>query len=184
MVDFVVSLRSQWASRVPIYAMSRRGLLPQAHRPVSALTLKREDIPFGAEPRSRCGDGCGTRRGQCRPWGRLAKRGRWHSSLHLGDLAKPPLQIPSSAFSAMRAPGGKCTGTAWRRKWSGRSKRPAGLGELRIIAAKTFALVPSASLARITYRRRGGDKTETLDVAKVAECTGVYTIRWRRPILC
>ena len=48
-------------------------------------------------------------------------------------------------------------------------------GQLRIIAAKTLALVPSTSLARVTYRRRGSDKTETLDVAKLAECTGVYT---------
>jgi uncharacterized NAD(P)/FAD-binding protein YdhS len=48
-------------------------------------------------------------------------------------------------------------------------------GQLRIIAAKTLALVPSASLARITYRRRGSGESETLDVAKVAECTGVYT---------
>ena len=32
-----------------------------------------------------------------------------------------------------------------------------------------------ASGARIVYRRRGQTKHETFDVAKVAECTGVYT---------
>ena len=48
-------------------------------------------------------------------------------------------------------------------------------GQLRIITAKTLDVVPTASGARIVYRRRGQTKHETCDVAKVAECTGVYT---------
>ena len=48
-------------------------------------------------------------------------------------------------------------------------------GQLRIITAKTLDVVPTASGARIVYRRRGQTKHETFDVAKVAECTGVYT---------
>ena len=47
MVDFVVSLRAA-GHRGPIHAMSRRGLLPQAHRAVTALALDAKDIPFGA----------------------------------------------------------------------------------------------------------------------------------------
>ena len=47
MVDFVVSLRAA-GHRGPIYAMSRRGLLPQAHRAVTALPIDPRDIPFGA----------------------------------------------------------------------------------------------------------------------------------------
>ena len=46
MVDFVVSLRAS-DHRGPIYAMSRRGLLPQAHRAVTALPIDPGDIPFG-----------------------------------------------------------------------------------------------------------------------------------------
>ena len=48
-------------------------------------------------------------------------------------------------------------------------------GQLRIITAKTIAVAPTQTGARIVYRRRGKTEEETLDVAKVAECTGVYT---------
>ena len=173
MVDFVVSLRAN-GHRGPIYAMSRRGLLPQAHRPVSAVTLKREDIPFGASLvtlwrwlRRLAEDN-------------VARGGDWRSVV---DGIRPytweiwrSLPFDSKQRFLRHA-------RAW---WEVHRHRMApeveqqiqealASGELRIIAAKTLALVPSAALARITYRRRGSDRTETLDVAKVAECTGVYT---------
>ena len=173
MVDFVVSLRAN-GHRGPIYAMSRRGLLPQAHRPVSAVTLKREDIPFGASLvtlwrwlRRLAEDN-------------VARGGDWRSVV---DGIRPytweiwrSLPFNSKQRFLRHA-------RAW---WEVHRHRMApeveqqiqgalASGELRIIAAKTLALVPSAALARITYRRRGSDRTETLDVAKVAECTGVYT---------
>jgi uncharacterized NAD(P)/FAD-binding protein YdhS len=48
-------------------------------------------------------------------------------------------------------------------------------GQLRVIRAKSLSLIATSAGARITYRRRGKTEHETLDVAKVAECTGVYT---------
>ena len=173
MVDFVVSLRAS-GHRGPIYAMSRRGLLPQAHRPVSALTLKRESIPFGAS---------------------LVTLWRWLRRLAEDTVA--PGGDWRSVVDGIRP----YTWEIWRRLpfdskqrflrharawWEVHRHRMApeveqliqealASGQLRIIAAKTLALVPSASVARITYRRRGSGESETLDVAKVAECTGVYT---------
>ena len=173
MVDFVVSLRAS-GHRGPIYAMSRRGLLPQAHRPVSALTLQRESIPFGAslvtlwrwlrrlaeDTVARGGDWRSVVDG-IRPytweiWRRLPfdskqrflRHARAWWEVHRHRMAPEVEQLIQEALAS---------------------------GQLRIIAAKTLALVPSASLARITYRRRGSGESETLDVAKVAECTGVYT---------
>ncbi len=173
MVDFVVSLRAS-GHRGPIYAMSRRGLLPQAHRPVSALTLKRESIPFGAslvtlwrwlrrlaeDTVARGGDWRSVVDG-IRPytweiWRRLPfdskqrflRHARAWWEVHRHRMAPEVEQLIQEALAS---------------------------GQLRIIAAKTLALVPSASVARITYRRRGSGESETLDVAKVAECTGVYT---------
>ena len=173
MVDFVVSLRAN-GHRGPIYAMSRRGLLPQAHRPVSALMLKHEDIPFGASLVTLW------------RWLRrlaeenVARGGDWRSVVDgirpytWEDLRSLPFDSKQRFLRHARA---------W---WEVHRHRMApeveqqihealASGQLHIIAAKTLALVPSATLARVTYRRRGSDNTKTLDVAKVAECTGVYT---------
>ncbi len=54
-------------------------------------------------------------------------------------------------------------------------KQALASGQLRIIVAKTNSIFPTAGGARIAYRRRGKTETENLNVAKVAECTGVYT---------
>ena len=143
MVDFVVSLRAS-GHRGPIYAMSRRGLLPQAHRPVSALTLKRESIPFGAslvtlwrwlrrlaeDTVARGGDWRSVVDG-IRPytweiWRRLPfnskqrflRHARAWWEVHRHRMAPEVEQLIQEALAS---------------------------GQLRIIAAKTLALVPSAS---------------------------------------
>lgn len=173
MVDFAVSLKAN-GHRGPIYAMSRRGLLPQAHRPVSALQLKREDIPLGASLVALW-----------RWLRRLAKNtmasgGDWRSVV---DGIRPytweiwrNLPFDSKQRFLRHA-------RAW---WEIHRHRMApeieqqindalSSGQLRVIAAKTLDLQPGASRAHVTYRRRGRSTVETLDVAKVAECTGVYT---------
>lgn len=173
MVDFVVSLKAD-GHRGPIYAMSRRGLLPQAHRQVSALTLNPADIPFGASLVTLWR----WLRGLAKDT--MARGGDWRSVV---DGIRPyaweiwrRLPFDSKQRFLRHA-------RAW---WEAHRHRMApeveqqiqvalASGQLRIIAAKTLALVPCAALARVTYRRRGSAATETLDVAKVAECTGVYT---------
>jgi uncharacterized NAD(P)/FAD-binding protein YdhS len=173
MVDFVVSLRSA-GHRGPIYAMSRRGLLPQAHHAVTALALDPNDIPFGAslvtlwryvrrlakETMAKGGDWRSVVDG-LRPftwelWRRLPfdskqrflRHARAYWEVHRHRMAPEVAEEIGAALAA---------------------------GQLNIITAKTLKLVPTARGARIVYRRRGRTAAETLDVAKVAECTGVYT---------
>ena len=173
MVDFVVSLRAA-GHRGPIYAMSRRGLLPQAHRAVAALPIDPSVIPFGTS---------------------LTTLWRWFRDLVKDRMAKG--EDWRSVVDGIRP----YTWELWRRLpfdskqrflrharafWEVHRHRMAPeidaeiqdaltSGQLRIIRAKTLAVLPTAVGAQITYRRRGKNEHETLDVAKVAECTGVYT---------
>ena len=88
--------------RGPIYAMSRRGLLPQAHRPVTALDAQPAPTFASAQASSRCGASSGdSPRRRWRRW-RLAERGRRHPTLYLGDLATASLRL-EAALPAPRA---------------------------------------------------------------------------------
>ncbi len=173
MVDFVVSLRAA-GHRGPVYAMSRRGLLPQAHRAVTALPLDARDIPFGAslvtlwrfvrrlakETMAKGGDWRSVVDG-IRPytwelWRRLPfdskqrflRHARAYWEVHRHRMAPEVAEEIKAALAS---------------------------GQLIIITAKTTSVTPAATGARIVYRRRAKTASETLDVAKVAECTGVYT---------
>ncbi|MGV1013665.1 MAG: FAD/NAD(P)-binding protein, partial [Methyloceanibacter sp.] len=173
MVDFVVSLKAN-GHRGPIYALSRRGLLPQAHRQVPVLTIDPDEIPFGAS---------------------LVTLWRW-----LRTLAKDTMAQGGdwrSVVDGIRP----YTWEIWRRLpfdskqrflrharawWEVHRHRMApeiadeisqvlDSGQLHIIAAKTIEVVPTETGARIAYRQRGNGGQKTLEVARVAECTGVYT---------
>jgi uncharacterized NAD(P)/FAD-binding protein YdhS len=173
MVDFVVSLTAA-GHRGPIYAMSRRGLLPQAHRAVSPLKIDPDTIPFGASLVTLW------------RWLRrlakdtMAQGGDWRSVV---DGVRPytweiwrNLPFDSKHRFLRHA-------RAW---WEVHRHRMApevaeqirgaiASGQLKPIAAKTLSVTPTATGAHIVYRRRGTTEVESLDVAKVAECTGVYT---------
>jgi uncharacterized NAD(P)/FAD-binding protein YdhS len=82
MMDCVVARAN--GHRGPIYAMSRRGLR-RRHIGQSRLSLKREDIPFGAS-RHAVAMAATSRRGQSR-------RGVPSVVDRPGDLAKPPLRF-------------------------------------------------------------------------------------------
>jgi uncharacterized NAD(P)/FAD-binding protein YdhS len=173
MVDFVVSLKAA-GHRGPIYAMSRRGLLPQAHRPAAPLSIDRHDIPFGKS---------------------LVTLWRWLRRLAKETMAK------GGAWRSVVDGIRPYTWEIWRRLpfdskqrflrharayWEVHRHRMAPeidaeikealrSGQLRIVTAKTLDLKPTQSGAHVVYRRRGRSELETLDIAKVAECTGVYT---------
>ena len=173
MVDFVVSLRAA-GHRGSIHAMSRHGLLPQAHRAVAALPIDPRDIPFGkslatlwrfvrrlaADAVAKGGDWRSAVDG-IRPYTweiwrklpfdskqRFLRHARAYWEVHRHRMAP---EIDAEIKAALRA------------------------GQLQIVTAKTLDVVPTQPGARIVYRRRGKNEPETLDVAKVAECTGVYT---------
>jgi uncharacterized NAD(P)/FAD-binding protein YdhS len=173
MVDFVISLRAA-GHRGPIYAVSRRGLLPQPHRQVEALPVDRSEIPFGASLVTLW------RWLRRRAKEEVARGGDWRSVV---DGIRPFTweiwkQLPFDSKQRFLRHA-----RAW---WETHRHRMApeieaeinaalASGQLRILAAKTAAVEPSQAGARVTYRRRGRSETETLAVSRVAECTGVYT---------
>jgi uncharacterized NAD(P)/FAD-binding protein YdhS len=173
MVDFVVSLKAN-GHRGPIYAMSRRGLLPQAHHAVTALTIDAGDVPFGAslvtlwrfvrklakETTAKGGDWRSVIDG-IRPYTwEIWRRLPFHSKQRFLRHARAYWEVHRHRMAP---------------EIEAEIKAALASGQLRIITAKTLNLVPTPSGALITYRRRGKAEHETLDVAKVAECTGVYT---------
>ncbi len=173
MIDFVVSLTAA-GHRGPIYAMSRRGLMPQAHRAVSPLKIDPNTIPFGASLVTLW------RWLRCLAKDTVAQGGDWRSVV---DGIRPytweiwrNLPFDSKHRFLRHA-------RAW---WEVHRHRMApevaeqinaaiARGQLKPIAAKTISVMPTGTGAHIVYRRRGTAIVEELDVAKVAECTGVYT---------
>jgi uncharacterized NAD(P)/FAD-binding protein YdhS len=182
MVDFVVSLRAN-GHRGPIYAISRRGLMPQAHRQVSALTLNPADIPFGAS---------------------LVTHWRW-----LRRLAKDTMARGGdwrSVVDGIRP----YTWEIWRRLpfdskqrflrharawWEVHRHRMApeveqqirealASGQLRIIAAKTLALVPSAALPASPIGAAGVPRSKRSMSPRWRSAQASIQIRWRQPIRC
>jgi uncharacterized NAD(P)/FAD-binding protein YdhS len=173
MVDYVVSLQAS-GHRGPIYGMSRRGLIPQGHRAVSPLKLDPNEIPFGASLVTLW------------RWLRrkvketVAAGGDWRSVVdgirpYTWDIwRKLPFDSKERFLRHARA---------W---WEVHRHRMApdveaqinsalASGQLRVISAKTISVDPGDNGATITYRRRGKTDIETLKIAKIAECTGVYT---------
>lgn len=173
MVDYVISLRAN-NHKGPIYAMSRRGLLPLAHRPVSGLRLEAADVPFGAS---------------------IVELWRWFRRLAQdtvergGDWRSAVDGIRPCAWEIWRSLSYDSKERFLRHArvwWEVHRHRMApeveqqvlaarASGQLRIIAAKTESITPTATGATVGYRRRGSTAIEALNVAKVVQCTGVYT---------
>ncbi len=173
MIDYVLSLRAN-GHRGPIYGMSRRGLLPQAHRPVSPLTISRDDVPFGETLVTLW------------RWLRrlakevMAKGGDWRSAV---DGIRPYAWEIWSRLPFDSKQRFLRHGRAW---WEVHRHRMApevareikaalASGQLQVVAAKTLSILPTQTNAIVTYRRRAASTAETLEVARIAECTGVYT---------
>jgi uncharacterized NAD(P)/FAD-binding protein YdhS len=173
MIDYVVSLQAS-GHRGPIYGMSRRGLVPQAHRAVSPIKLDPNEVPFGASLVTLW------------RWVRrkvretVADGGDWRSVVdglrpYTWDIwRKLPFDAKERFLRHAR--------TWWevhRHRMAPeveqQIKAALASGQLRVIAAKTISVEPTRTGAAVTYRRRGRAEIETLHVAKIAECTGVYS---------
>jgi hypothetical protein len=48
-------------------------------------------------------------------------------------------------------------------------------GSLRLIAAKIIDIAPHADGARVTYRRRGRDEADHMNVAAIVDCSGIVS---------
>jgi uncharacterized NAD(P)/FAD-binding protein YdhS len=171
MVDYVLSLLRDGHTG-PIVAMSRRGLMPKAHRRVPPLSIDASQVPFGAST------------SQLLRWLRhlvdshRAQGGNWRSVV---DGLRPftqrlwrelPLHSRRRFLEHARA---------W---WDVHRHRMAPEVEftiskaiadrrLTLIAAKIADISPNSAGATVRYNRRGQAASESLEVDAIVDCTGI-----------
>ncbi|SHN68762.1 FAD/NAD(P)-binding protein [Bradyrhizobium erythrophlei] len=171
MVDYVLSMLRD-GHRGPIVAMSRRGLMPTAHRRVPPLRIDEAQIPFGANA------------SQLLRWLRhlvdvqRAQGGNWRGVI---DGLRPFTQrlwreLPPDSRRRFLEHA-----RAW---WDIHRHRMAPEIEFKItkaiaerrltvIAAKTVDISANPTGANVRYRRRGQTAIENLRVGAIADCTGI-----------
>ena len=171
MVDYVSSLLCG-GHQGPVIAMSRRGLIPNAHRRVAPMRIEEADVPFGASATHLL------RWFRSRIDRHVAQDGDWRSVI---DAVRPFTQrlwrqLPLDSRRRFL----KHAGAWWdvhRHRMApeaeARIKNARTDGSLRLMAAKITAIEPNAGGALVRYRRRGRSETESLQVGKIVDCTGI-----------
>ena len=162
-VDTALTLEARGYSG-RILALSRRGLAPRAHEPREPMVAPQERLPTTCVGLTR----------------RLRRRSTevgWRSAVH--ELRSVTQGLWRDAAPAER----------WRflrhlRPWwdvhrhriapavGAAIDRMQAEGRLAFAAGRIVALAPEESGARLTWRPRGTDRTETLAVKRVVNCTG------------
>jgi uncharacterized NAD(P)/FAD-binding protein YdhS len=156
----------------PIVAVSRRGLLPQAHRRVATATLDATGRPSGANLAKLCQ----WLRGLAREHQRQG--GDWRSVV---DGFRPYVQ---NAWLEMPAATRRRFLDHARPWWDAHRHRMApevemrlraavDEGRLEIIAGKVAQTTATEEGARVSIRRRGSDDLISLDVSRIVSCRGV-----------
>lgn len=173
MVDYVLSLLDA-RHRGPIVAMSRRGLLPQAHRRVAPMTIDAADIPFGTDI------------SYFMHWLRETiawAEGRGEDWRSVIDGLRPHTQRIWQSFSQ----GSQRRFIAHARAWwdvhrhrmppevDTRLRAALATGRVHLLAGKVIATEERGNGARVHYRRRGNRCEEMLDVDAIVSCTGIVT---------
>ncbi len=184
MVDYVLSL-SRAGHNGPVLAMSRRGLLPRAHRDVEPLPIDRTDVPFG----KGTPDLLRWLRNRIEEHARQG--GDWRSVL---DGIRPFVQeiwqgLPTQARRSFLEHA-----RAWwevhRHRMAPEVEERIGAtlasGRLQVMAAKLCGVDPGADDVLIRYRRRGATTVETMHVDKIVECRqiGPAPLKVVNPALC
>ncbi len=170
MVDQVLSLR-RGGHRGPIVAMSRRGLIPRAHRHIAPLSLRETDIPFGASI------GALTRWIRLRIASHCAAGGDWRSVI---DALRPFSQKLWRELPAQSRRRFLEHARAWwdvhRHRMSPDIERliaqAMSEGQLILKAGKVVRIEDRANSTRVIYRPRGKTEHEYLDVSGIIDCTG------------
>jgi len=171
MVDYVLSLLREGHDG-PIIALSRRGLLPRAHRSVTALRIDEAEVPFGA------GASQLLRWFRRRVSAHLAQGGDWRSVI---DGIRPYTQRLWRELPVRSRRRFLEHARAW---WDIHRHRMAPEVEFRItsaiadkrlslMAGKIVDIAPNSTGAKVRYRRRAQSKIETLEVAAIVDCTGI-----------
>jgi uncharacterized NAD(P)/FAD-binding protein YdhS len=174
MVDYVQSLL-HGGHKGPITAISRRGLLPKPHRPVVPVPIDRVDIPFGRDIT------------ELASWFRKMTRatqqqgGDWRSVV---DGIRPFTQ---ELWQSLSTPARRRFLRHARTWWDVHRHRMApeveeflasaiSSGQLKIVAGKVQSVERNDRVALVTFRPRGCSTTETLEVGRIVECTGINPI--------
>jgi uncharacterized NAD(P)/FAD-binding protein YdhS len=174
MVDYVQSLL-HGGHKGPITAISRRGLLPKPHRPVVPFPIDRIDIPFGCEIAELIS--------WLRKLARVAQQqgGDWRSVV---DGIRPFTQ---ELWQNLSVPARRRFLRHARTWWDVHRHRMApevgefiasamSSGQLKITAGKIQSVECNEYAALVTFRPRGYSTTETIEVDRIVECTGINPV--------
>ena len=168
MVDYVLSLIRD-GHKGPIFAISRRGLLPHAHRKVEPLKIDQADVPFGKG---------------------MSDLLRWLRNL-INEHAKPGgdwreiidgiRPFTQQVWQQLPIPARRSFIEHARAWWEVHRHRMAPeverridatirSGRMTVMAAKLYGIEQGTEDALIHYRRRGATAVETMRVNKIVEC--------------
>jgi uncharacterized NAD(P)/FAD-binding protein YdhS len=171
MVDTALALEER-GHRGPIIAVSRRGLLPHAHRRVEPLPIDAKSAPFDRDLSAMLA------------WlrdlaaGLETRGGDWRAVV---DGLRPHTQSIWRAMTPRRRERFLEHARPW---WDIHRHRMApeiaarigamiARGGLEIVAGKLVDAIAEGDGARVTLRRRGSQSLETLNVARIVSCKGV-----------
>jgi uncharacterized NAD(P)/FAD-binding protein YdhS len=155
-----------------IVAISRRGLIPQAHRDVGTLEIDAATAPFDQGLASICH----WLRGLARQT--EASGGDWRSVI---DGLRPHTQ---SLWRAM-TPSARRRFLEHARPWwdihrhrmapeiAARLHGFIDSGRIEIVAGRVVEIAAGAQTARVSLRRRGAREVETIEVSRIISCKGV-----------
>lgn len=167
MIDHVLTLVHN-GHKGRIVAMSRRGLLPQAHRPTDPVTVGRADIPFG--------------RGvsQLTRWLRARARADrdWRAMIdglrpHIQEIWQRLPLIEKQRFLRHARPWWDVHRHRMAPEVEQKIKELIADGQLTIVAGKVTAVEEEKPGKKVRFRRRNQTKIETLRVQRIIECRGL-----------
>lgn len=167
MVDHVLTLVQQ-GHKGNIIAISRRGLLPQPHRPVHSMSINRSEIPFGEGVSS------------ITHWLRTLVR-RGHDWRAVVDALRPYMQEMWQGLSPLEKKRFLRHARPW---WDVHRHRMApevehqikalvAEGRLTIIAGKIGGIEEADAFKKVRFRRRNQQRHETMRVHTIVECRGI-----------
>ena len=173
MIDVCLALLDK-GFKGPIFALSRRGLLPHAHGAAPRWDGLRLDV----EDRRSLASLCGAMRREARraaaegfDWRSVVDALRPHTQLLWQELA-PADKRGSCAISGH---GGRSTATASRRSVAAQIDAARERGILRILSGRLERIEPADDGLLATWRPRGAAAPRQLQVQRVINCSGPET---------
>ncbi len=173
MVDYVIALREAGHAG-PIYALSRRGQLPQVHRPTMPLAINRASVPMGQSTLAIWN------------WFRAIARsqrssgGDWRSAVdalrpHVSDIWRRMPFESKQRFLRHARPWWDSHRHRMAPRVADEIAQARTSGQLRVLAAKAHRIDGTDHGARVLFRRRGHHEIETIEVERIVLCTGVVS---------